>query len=600
MNQTRGSEKVWVATTYYNDLLQHRVIASKEEEQFRKDILARAVLAYISKTEKKAYEEWLPAFVESQKQMVERQIAECYYDEHLKHREYTNYRGLDTDICEYCKAVYVTADEAAAYDEWYNTEKAYMDTLTAIPVEKGYQKEYLSHRKTIGNNEPDEDIASWVITTYVTDEEKQAYQAWYADKASYIATLHCVESTLDLWEVNNALHLHDFPFLSTAHRSLYYLTDDELPIFEKFRYEHEKHVRTVPYSYYKSNLNNRYYEEDSYDSREKTVDVKITDKEWYEYTHKDEIIQESIQTLNLPILEGSEKQVRWAMEIRQEYLDQIKKEVEDWKKYASENMNDAYIVNQYVRDYGITSDEVVAWMQRIIDQLVVDMVYANDENLKNNQSRFWIDNRSDLDNLALDMTDSVVLAMMHTESEADVAEKLAEEKASKEAEEERKRLEAEEAKRKAEEEFRRTHKVVKVKYRYYVDYLKADHKITQDGYDADTRTMETWLTESDITDYNKWLDHHDISRMQLVEMPYIEYKKTWSKYRYKEYNEVTGTVTVYLPKDMEYVRTVSKHYEDRHAFRKGYIKELDIVPDTIDPDSIDVVIPDELIAEVEA
>lgn len=331
--------------------------------------------------------------------------------------------------------------------------------------------------------------------------------------------------------------------------------------------------------------------------------------------------QEKLEELQLPELEGSERQVSWANDIRNGYMERLQKDVKlsisnmnemihpesmpkqvlKPKAVAQErkkHQNELFLASK-ATEFGITVDVLKTRMERVIGIVTSDMIVMHDEHLKHASAKYWIDNRDDMARIADKVVDNVIMIMLQSEAtdEESVNAKLAEEKARKEAEAEAAKKAAEEAARLKEEEFQRTHTVTKVLYKVYKASWEGKRRVVDDSYDARTKTIEVYLTEKDIANYENWLDHHDHARMNAVTMPYKEYKKDWSKYDCEDYDRRTGTCTVYLPKDVQYERKTDKHYEERHEFREGFVDEVEIVPDVIDVDSVQVVVPDELLAD---
>lgn len=124
----------------------------------------------------------------------------------------------------------------------------------------------------------------------------------------------------------------------------------------------------------------------------------------------------------------------------------------------------------------------------------------------------------------------------------------------------------------------------------------------KDSYDSKDKTIEIFVNEllylkfitGEFDKKNEQVNKHKIEYIETVVL-YKDYKKLYESkgYRTKNYNDKNGTIVVYLPKDVTYERSEKdKHYEDRNAFKKGYVDEVTIVPEILNIDDFVVEVPE--------
>lgn len=103
-------------------------------------------------------------------------------------------------------------------------------------------------------------------------------------------------------------------------------------------------------------------------------------------------------------------------------------------------------------------------------------------------------------------------------------------------------------------------KVVTMKY---ADAKKSGFEKVKGTYSKEDNTVDVIAP----ADYEyKPTQYHE------VEMLYKDYKSKYSQYKNKHnYSDRNGTITVYLPEGVEYVRSEKdEHYEELHAFKEDY------------------------------
>ena len=140
----------------------------------------------------------------------------------------------------------------------------------------------------------------------------------------------------------------------------------------------------------------------------------------------------------------------------------------------------------------------------------------------------------------------------------------------------------------------------------YRDYKTYPHnfKSINDSYDSRDKTIRVLMTATEQEAFETWKKEQEAkaaaeeANWQEVEMPYKEFKKSYSEYKHWNYNHRTSTIMVKIPSSMTY-EPKDKHYAEKHEFHAGYTDNLEIVPEVINPDDITVVIPTDLLNERE-
>ena len=125
-------------------------------------------------------------------------------------------------------------------------------------------------------------------------------------------------------------------------------------------------------------------------------------------------------------------------------------------------------------------------------------------------------------------------------------------------------------------------KVITMKY---ADAKKSGFEKVNGTYSKEDNTVDVIVP----ADYEyKQVKYHE------VEMLYKDYKSKYSQYKNKHnYSDRNGTITVYLPEGVEYVRSEKdEHYEELHAFKEGYTQEVVIEPKKLNADDIEVEVPE--------
>lgn len=130
-------------------------------------------------------------------------------------------------------------------------------------------------------------------------------------------------------------------------------------------------------------------------------------------------------------------------------------------------------------------------------------------------------------------------------------------------------------------------KVVKVNYDDYKEKYRDKYEQVYNSYDSSDRTIEIRVPANIEIESTKF---------HIVEMLFKDYKQKYSQYKTAgSYSDINGTIKVYLPECVEYVKAdKDKNYEIKHAFRKGYIDDITITPKKLNIDDFDNTIPAEL------
>ena len=179
---------------------------------------------------------------------------------------------------------------------------------------------------------------------------------------------------------------------------------------------------------------------------------------------------------------------------------------------------------------------------------------------------------------------------------------------------------------KKEEKKEVTYKVVTM---HYKDYKKTNFKSVKDSYDKREHTIDVYVPEDyeyQATEYKEiemyyedtkkypnfrkitksYSERKHTIRVEVpanfeyempifneVEMLFKDYKKSYSKYRTGKFYESRGTIIVYLPEGVEYVRNEKdEHYEELYAFKKGYTNEVTITPKKLNVEDFNVEVPE--------
>lgn len=173
-------------------------------------------------------------------------------------------------------------------------------------------------------------------------------------------------------------------------------------------------------------------------------------------------------------------------------------------------------------------------------------------------------------------------------------------------------------------------KPMKIVTMRYFDYKKTKFKKVPDSYDNRKNTIDVYVPEDyklpemqivevDYDDYKKQFKNkfeqiygsynnknhtvkirvpmdfeYDFPSFNKVTMLFKDYKKSYSKYRtIGSYNDKDGTIKVLLPEGVEYVRNEKdEHYEEIHAFKKGYTDEVTITPKKLNIADFNVEVPE--------
>ena len=126
-------------------------------------------------------------------------------------------------------------------------------------------------------------------------------------------------------------------------------------------------------------------------------------------------------------------------------------------------------------------------------------------------------------------------------------------------------------------------KIIKM---YYDDFQKCNFRKIPDSYDSKEHTFDVCVPE----DYE-----YELPEFHVVTVLYKDYKKKYkNKYRVcGSYNDKKGTIDMLFPVGVEYIKDEKdEHYEKIHAFRKGYTNEVTIEPKILNPDDIEVEVPE--------
>ena len=118
------------------------------------------------------------------------------------------------------------------------------------------------------------------------------------------------------------------------------------------------------------------------------------------------------------------------------------------------------------------------------------------------------------------------------------------------------------------------------------EYKEKYGQYPSENIDHTTGMCDVWMpedTECDTTQY-RWVD-----------MPYKTYKEKFAQYSKGEYNPRKRSIKVWLPEGVDYKKTKrDKNREKVAEFKGGYVDEVTITPDMIDPDGVSTEIPAEL------
>lgn len=173
-------------------------------------------------------------------------------------------------------------------------------------------------------------------------------------------------------------------------------------------------------------------------------------------------------------------------------------------------------------------------------------------------------------------------------------------------------------------------KPMKIVTMRYFDYKKTKFKKVPDSYNSRKNTIDVYVPEDyelpemqivevDYDDYKKQFKdkyeqiygsynnkkhtvkirvpmdfEYEFPNFNKVTMLFKDYKKSYSKYRtVGSYNDKDGTIKVLLPEGVEYVRNEKdEHYEEIHAFKKGYTDEVTITPKKLNIEDFNVEVPE--------
>lgn len=133
---------------------------------------------------------------------------------------------------------------------------------------------------------------------------------------------------------------------------------------------------------------------------------------------------------------------------------------------------------------------------------------------------------------------------------------------------------------------------IEVDYEIYKRCLK--NEFNYKSYSQKYGTVTLHLLPHNIEKAKQMIKEYEDKYIETIVL-YKDYKKLYSEkgYRTKDYNSKKGTIVVYLPKEITYERKEKdKHYEDKFAFKNGFLDELIITPNIINPDDVEVEVPE--------
>lgn len=166
-------------------------------------------------------------------------------------------------------------------------------------------------------------------------------------------------------------------------------------------------------------------------------------------------------------------------------------------------------------------------------------------------------------------------------------------------------VKAEEKARRKEEEFQANHHLEDVNYGRYKDYFenKIGYRAVPNSYDHRTKCIKVWVPNGETCEdleakrkEEKFLASHHLEAILYSRWKNdMKGRRDYKDYREKEdsYDERSKTIQVWVPND---TTEVTKQSERRIEINKQLYDngEAFLVPDTIDVDSVEVHIPEEL------